>query len=667
MSLIHLTRDSTLKPGRNDPCPCGSGEKYKRCCGALPAQAPAKAVVPAQSERARLVSLFNAEAYIELEAQVHMMLSQHPDSGFLWKVLGATLQALGKEPLPAMTKAAELLPDDAEAHNNLANLLLMRGQFDAAAASLRKVVAIRPGFADVHNRLGAVLRILRQFEEAVSSCRRALKIKPDFAEAHNNLGAALQELGRLEEATTSYRRAIAINPDYASAHSNLGIVLHKLGRFEDAAACFHKALELNPDFPEAHNNLGLTLQALGKGDDAIASLRQALQINPEYVDALSNLGDVSRNLGQLNDAIACWQQVLKLNPEYIEARINLVKAKKVRPDNEHFAALVALHESVQAGNASLSEEDAISLNFALGKCYEDTENYEKAFSYFSHGSRLKRASFIYDAEENTRCVDQIIRIFDTENIARLHGGGDPSHLPIFVLGMPRSGTTLIEQIISSHPQVHGAGELPDLMSIVHTEIADTPFPDNLQLIDQPRLAAWGTEYVTRLKRHAPDMQKITDKAPINFLAIGLIHLMLPNARIIHVSRNPVDSCLSCFTKLFTLGQEYTYDLTELGLYYRDYYRLMEHWRNVLPEGTFLDVQYEDVIADTETQSRRIIEHCGLEWDKVCLEFYKNKRMVMTASDVQVRQPIYSTSVERWKKYEKSLSPLLSALGELTQK
>jgi hypothetical protein len=250
----------------------------------------------------------------------------------------------------------------------------------------------------------------------------------------------------------------------------------------------------------------------------------------------------------------------------------------------------------------------------------------------------------------------------------LRGGGDPSRVPIFVLGMPRSGTTLTEQIIASHPEVYGAGELHDLLKVAHRNITGTTapivFPDNLRSLDQPTLAAWGAEYVAGLQQRAPDARRITNKMPANFFAVGLVHLMLPNAKIIHVNRNPVDTCLSCFTRLFNHKQEHTYDLAELGQYYVHYARLMEHWRKVLPAGAFLDVNYEDIVADQESQARRLIEYCGLEWNDACLDFHNTKRSIRTASLTQVRQPIYTTSVERWRHYEKFLEPLLDALGDL---
>jgi hypothetical protein len=310
----------------------------------------------------------------------------------------------------------------------------------------------------------------------------------------------------------------------------------------------------------------------------------------------------------------------------------------------------------------------MSLHFALGKCHDDTKDYDKAFPHFLAGCKLKRAKLTYDPANAVRQFAGVMEIFDKATIDRLRGAGDPSDVPVFVLGMPRSGTTLTEQIIASHPDVYGAGELHDLLRIAERNItgATTPvtFPDNLRALDQKTLTAWGTEYVAGLKQRAPNAKRITDKMPANFFAVGLIHLMLPNAKIIHVNRNPVDTCLSCFTRLFNRKQEHTYDLAELGQYYVHYARLMEHWRKILPAGAFLDVQYEDIVANQETQARRMVEYCGLEWNDACLDFHNTKRSIRTASVTQVRQPIYKTSVERWRHYEKFLGPLLDALGDL---
>jgi Sulfotransferase family len=316
--------------------------------------------------------------------------------------------------------------------------------------------------------------------------------------------------------------------------------------------------------------------------------------------------------------------------------------------------------------ANLKPEKRIMLHYALGKAYDDLKEWERAFPHFIEGARIKRERLAYDANADAARTQRIVALIDSDFVSRLRGAGDPSEVPVFVLGMPRSGTTLTEQIIASHPEVYGAGELNELMDIVQQPtvgLAFRPFPDNLENLTPEILTAWGQAYVGRLRERAPTARRITDKMPANYLALGLIPLLLPRAKIIHVQRNPADTCVSCFTRLFNRHQDATYDLAELGHHYGLYARLMDHWRRILPAGSFLEVQYEDIVADTEYQARRLIDFCGLEWNSACLAFHKNKRSVRTASVTQVRQPIYNSSVHRWKHYEKFLEPLLASLGE----
>jgi hypothetical protein len=316
----------------------------------------------------------------------------------------------------------------------------------------------------------------------------------------------------------------------------------------------------------------------------------------------------------------------------------------------------------------LNDDKRISLHYALGKAYDDLKEYDKAFPQFLEGARIKRSKLQYNADDDVARSRRITELCDKSFIEKLRGAGDPSSLPIFVLGMPRSGTTLTEQIVASHPDVFGAGELRDLMEVAQqmptSQKNFLSYPDNLAALSREDVSRWGSDYVARLRKRAPGAKHITDKMPANYMALGLIPLLLPNAKIIHVKRNPVDTCVSCFTRLFNRHQDATYNLTELGRHYVNYAKLMEHWRDVLPEGSFIEVQYEDIVADMEGQARRLIHFCGLEWNDACLDFHKNTRKIRTASVTQVRQPIYNSSVERWRHYEKYLDPLLKELGEL---
>jgi tetratricopeptide (TPR) repeat protein len=559
----------------------------------MPSQ-PAKA--PPPNEQNHLIALYQARRYAELENQASLLLKQYPDSGFIWKILSAAQSALGKDSLLALRRAASLLPQDAQVHNNLGDML------------------------------------------------------------------ARQEM--LKEAELCFNNAIRANPKYADAHYNLGQVLIRQERYQEALACFRTAIELQPNNVEAHVNMATALQLQGQHDEAEARLRLALQIRPDFAEANSGLGALFAERGQFAEAEFSYRRALAIRPDLVMPLISLVNVKKIKPDDEDFQALLAIEKRSRIGALPLMLNDLISLHFSLGKGFDDLGDYDRAFVHFSKGGRLKRSTFQYDSRSDTQMLDTVKHILDEETIDRLRGGGVPSQTPIFVLGMPRSGTTLTEQIIASHPSVHGAGELPDLLSIIQRNIAGTAYPDNLRLLDQSQLSAWSKKYLDSLQRHAPNARFITDKMPLNFLAVGLIHLMLPNAKIIHVKRNPVDTCISCFTNVFAgKGLKFSYNLTELGNFYVSYIEMMEHWHKVLPDGAFLEVQYEDIVQDTEGQARRLIEYCGLEWDDACMDFHKNQRSVRTASVAQVRQPIYSSSIERWRRYEKHLTPLLEVLGD----
>jgi tetratricopeptide (TPR) repeat protein len=651
------------KPGRNDPCPCGSGKKYKRCCEGR--AAPLRQA-PSPAEINPIIALYNAGRYAEVESRARRLLDLYPDFGFGWKLLGSALQIQGQNALPAFQKAVELLPREADAHYNLGVALKGLGLLEDAAASYRRALKIKHDYVEAHNNLGNVLKDLGQLDEAVDCYHRALKFKPDFAEAHLNLGNIFKDTGQLENALACYRQAVGLRPDYAEAYNNMGMVQRELERFDDAMASFRRALEIKPDYAEAHNNLGVVLSETEQQDAAVECYRRALEIDPECIEAMISTGKLCLQNGDFAEAEKHCQKALGIKADNMDARLLLAKARKTTAGDDNLAALLGMEKAAQLSKSPMPHDEAVSLHFALGNCFDDLGNHDQAFRHYLQGCKLKRATLKYEAAQMTQYFDGIMRVFDRDTLARLRGSGDPSSVPIFVLGMPRSGTTLTEQIIASHPAVHGAGELPDLMAIAQRDIAGTGvrFPDNIPALDQPTLGAWAAEYVAGLRRRAPDAIHVTDKMPANFMAIGLIHLMLPNAKIIHVNRNPVDTCLSCFTMLFSHGHAYSYDLAELGRYYADYARLMAHWRQVLPEGAFLEVRYEDLVTDNEAQTRRLIAYCGLEWNDACLKSHETKRSVRTASVTQVRQPIYTSSVERWRKYETYLRPLLDELGDL---
>jgi tetratricopeptide (TPR) repeat protein len=593
-------------------------------------------------------------------------------------------------------RAVELEPRMAMAHSNLGIALFDRKEYDKAEACQQRALALDPNFAPSLNNLGSIWRERGENRTALDWYRKSAAANPNYLEPLNNLGALLLEEDRIPEALEALQKALRLHPDYPESICNMGGI-HLAQEENDAAlVSFKRALELRPIYIEAQMGLARTLQALERLEEAEAAARnairmdesspkahalmgsictessmpeqaerefdRALAINPDCDEALLGLGHLCVENGDIDRAETLFRRALERKPDNVGAHIHLIQARKVQPGNESFTVLLEQQKEVDKH----SDNRKISLHFALGKCYDDTKDYAQAFPHYLAGCKLKRAKFDYDPDAAAKQFIDLAEIFSKENIDRLRGGGDSSALPIFVLGMPRSGTTLTEQIIASHPEVYGAGELPELLRIAHrrTSAATNSFPDNLRYLDHPTLAAWGAEYIASVKPRAPDARHITDKMPANFFAVPLIHLMLPNAKIIHVNRNPVDTCVSCFTRLFHRKQEHTYDLAELGRYYTAYARLMTHWREVLPAGAFLDIQYEEIVADQEKEARKLLDYCGLEWNDACLDFHKTKRQVRTASVTQVRQPIYKTSVERWRKYEEFLGPLLDELGDL---
>ena len=395
--------------------------------------------------------------------------------------------------------------------------------------------------------------------------------------------------------------------------------------------------------------------------EALSYYRRALEFNPTSADTYNNIGNTLRDLGRLDEARNAFRKALEIEPANVGVHVNLSDTKQFSENDPDLEALKRLDRE-----AILSPTERMQLDFALGKAYADLKDHGRAFDYWRRGNERKRARIEYDESATAGTFERIKAVFTRALIAQKAGYGDSAQAPIFIVGMPRSGTTLVKQILASHPLVHGAGELRTFSDLANSlpEGAPTPvpYPEVVPGLDPAAIGQIGARYLATLARLAPGAKHVTDKMPSNFFFVGLIHLALPNACIIHTLRDPVATCVSCFSKLFTAEQNYTYDLADLGRYYRHYQALMAHWHRVLPQGRILDVRYEDVVGDLEGQARRILAHCGLGWNPNCLAFNATERPVRTASATQVRRPIYTSAVGRWRVYQESLGPLLAELG-----
>lgn len=576
--------------------------------------------------------------------------------------LAIALTGIGRleEAIKHYRNSQSLKPDVAETYNNLGYTLQQLGRHDEAVEQFRKAVAINRNYPEAYNNLGNALQSLKKPEEAIQHYRQALILRPSFFEAHNGLASALTTLNLYTEAIKHCETALVIAPNSPEAHINIANALGAIDRPQDALAHYQKAIANDPSNPEPYTRASFALYRLGKIQEAVAVCEKAVALKPNHGGALAQLGNSLRALGRMNEATQCYEKAIANMPADANVYHSLVNSKRMTVDDQHFIAIKELADKMEL----FGTDDQISLHFALGKAFDDVNEYQKSFQHFRKGNALKRQQFVeYDEADSLMRFDRIIAAFSSEMLQEKKDFGDPSNVPIFIVGMPRSGSTLVEQVLASHTNIFGAGELREFGNLASKIVGPegSTFPEAAAFLSSELVRTLAAQYLHSIRCLAPDAERITDKMPSNFFNVGLIHLAFPNARIIHTRRNLCDIAMSCFSTLFAVGQAHTYDLAELGRYLRAYEKMMDHWRKVLPKGAMIEVEYEKMVSGLEAEARRIIEHCGLQWDDACLSFYKNSRPVLTASVTQVRQPVYKGSVGRWQRYENELQPLLRTL------
>ncbi len=547
----------------------------------------------------------------------------------------------------------------AEARSELATLLRAEGQHEAAITEAKHAVRLAPEDAGCHNNLALSYLAAGRASPAIMHLKRAIDLKSDASMFHHNLGLALHEQARDFEAIAAFRQAIALDPDNSEPLARLGWLLYRHGQREEAAQCYERAAARQRDPTLAAMHRAEALMQQGRAGEAEAVVRAVIEGDPASVLAHQVLGVLLQRLARFDDATGAFMQALELEPRRASIWSNLVLGKRFGPEDD------TLVQRMQAlvDDPGIVGKDRVVLHFALGKAHDDRGEHELAMRHFDRAHEAESALMRYscrdfDRQAHKAQFDQSIAEFTAALLARPPAGAAESELPILIVGMPRSGTTLVEQILSSHPQVGAAGEL-------------TWWTDRIRLapavargrLDAAQLGALAQGYLALLRGYGPEAVRVTDKMPANFAVLGLIHLVLPRARIVHCRRHPVDTCLSVWSTPFGNPLDFIHDRGDLVFWYEQYARLMAHWRQVLPPGRLLEIDYETLVAEPERVTREMVAFCGLDWHDACLAPERNEHIILTPSLWQARQPVYRTSAGRWRRYEPWLGAFRRLLPE----
>jgi tetratricopeptide (TPR) repeat protein len=638
----------------------------------------------------RVVELLEAGDLGAAEAQAVLELRARPRDATLWQTLAVARGAQGKDTLEAWQRACQYAPRAAESHLNLGNALARQGRLAEAGASYARALALRPRCALTLTNLAELQLELGNIGAAAESCRRALIEEPHRASIHCILGEAFAREGRHGEALGCARRAIELEPGSARAHRVLGYSLGKLARPDEALAALKRALSLDPSSPDAQFRCAQLLRSLGRLQEAEACFRRALALTPNWLAAHTELASVLRLQGRREACEAQCRAALDLDEGSCEAWLVLAELRADEGDfgaaEDLFRQVIARDRDSIAGWAGIArvrrmsvadgawlsaaqrlagsaqERRQLPLCFALGKYYDDLGDCAAAFDCYTRANALaKRCAPAHDRSHLTRATDRLVRSQSSAWLDQVRSACPGSERAVFIVGMPRSGTTLLEQILASHPAVCGAGELTFWGEHAGEILLNADArPGALTLERDPRaLARLGEDYLATLRAYSSRAERVVNKWPANFWFTGLIHAALPAARIIHLRRHPIDTCLSIYFQHFEAVNAYANDLEDLAQYYRDYERVMQHWCRVLPREQLFELSYEELVSDQRASTRAVLEFLGLPWDERCMEFHRQPRSVITASRWQVRQKLYTASVGRWQRYAAHLGPLAS--------
>jgi tetratricopeptide (TPR) repeat protein len=586
----------------------------------------------------------------EAIGQAPAFAKPHEDLGYL-----LVQQNRPEEAVTALQRATHLDPKLEKAWFTLGKALAMLGRGAEADAAFERSFTLSPerrfmALAVEHQKEGRP-------EEAEHLYRRVLRNNPNNVDALRLLALLSLEADRQPEADGLLTRAIGLAPDYVAALLDLAQLRREQDRYSEALEYAHRALALDPRNAQAHYLRGMALAPTGYTEEAIDAYRKSLELRPTHLGSLLNLGHMLKTVGRYAEAVAAYTACMQHRPEFGETYWSLANLKTYRFDD---ATLAEMERRARA--SGLTTQSEVNFLFAIAKAYEDRSDFERAWHFYETGNAKQRATVSYDPVHTETMNDRLIEVFSREFLESRDGAGHSDASPIFIVGLPRSGSTLLEQILASHSQVEGTSELPYLGRIAtalnRSRAGGANYPEAAREHATADFAGLGANYLSSAQAHRrTDRPRFIDKMPNNFPNVGLLALMLPQAKIIDARRHPLDACLSCYRQLFAKGQAFTYDLTEIGEYYLQYQRMMDHWAEVLP-GRVLTVQYEEVVANLEMQARRILEFCGLSWEDACLRFYESSRAVRTPSSEQVRQPIYESSVGQWRRYAQHLDELM---------